>query len=68
MIKFILEGEEKALAMLWMANQIEKEPTLPTAIGGRFSYRFTPTGIGTAVVVIDAQTKEEENVTDYGGW
>lgn len=37
-------------------------------IGGRFSYRITPTGIGTAIVIMDSITGREENVTNYDRW
>jgi len=36
------------------------------AIGGAVSYIFTPTSIGTAVVV--RAYREELDVTDYGEW
>ena len=47
--------------------KLEKE-TPPTAIGGRFSYRLTPTGVGTAIVVVDNLLKKEKDVTDYASW
>ena len=37
------------------------------AIGGRLSYQFTPTGLGTAITVKCA-CGEEENLTDYDSW
>lgn len=36
------------------------------AIGGQFTYSITPTSIGTIVVVEDAVTGEELDITDYG--
>ena len=37
------------------------------AIGGRLSFCFTPTGVGTAIV-IKCACDEEVNVTNYGEW
>ena len=37
------------------------------AIGGQYSYRFTPTSLGTAVSVKCACGKEK-NVTEYDSW
>lgn len=38
------------------------------AVGGQFSYTFTPTSVGPAVVIRDNVTKEERNITDYSMW
>jgi hypothetical protein len=38
------------------------------ACDGGYSYRFTPTSLGTAVVVINNLTKAEINVSDYENW
>ncbi len=38
------------------------------AIGGQFTYCFTPTSIGVAVVIKDSISGEELNVTDYDSW
>jgi hypothetical protein len=37
------------------------------AIGGRFTYEFTPTGLGTCVVVT-CVCGAELNITDYRDW
>lgn len=34
-------------------------------IGGQFSFRFTPTTIGTIAVVVDHNSGEELDLTDY---
>lgn len=36
------------------------------AIGGQFTYEFTPTSIGVIIVVKDAITDEKIDLTDYG--
>ena len=42
----------------WIDKQIKKNPSTGGAIGGRFSYKFIPTGIGTVGIVIDGITDE----------
>ena len=39
-----------------------------TTIGGKFTYIFTPTGIGTAVVVRCNACGEEKDITDIDSW
>lgn len=39
-----------------------------TTIGGKFTYIFTPTGIGTAVVVRCNACGEEKDITDVDSW
>ncbi len=38
------------------------------AIGGRYTYSFTPTGLGTIVKIHDPITDETLDVTDYESW
>lgn len=38
------------------------------AIGGRFSYEFTPTNLGIVAKVYDALTKTEIDLTNYDMW
>lgn len=38
------------------------------AIGGRFTYQFTPTSLGTVVKVIDNLSKEFLDLSDYDQW
>jgi hypothetical protein len=38
------------------------------AAGGRFTYSFTPTGLGTIVKIHDALTNETLDVTSYEEW
>ena len=38
------------------------------AIGGQFSYKFTPTSLGDIITVIDGTSGEELNVTDFDSW
>jgi len=68
MIKFDLTEKEEQSANKWIEKQEKKKKSPKTAIGGRFSYKFTPTGIATAVTIIDNYLKKEENITDYDCW
>jgi len=38
------------------------------AIGGAFTYCFTPTGLGVIVKVRDSVSGQELDVTDYDSW
>lgn len=39
-----------------------------TAIGGRYSYVFTPTSLGISMIVEDSLTKRRIDLTDYDSW
>ena len=55
---FPISEEESKKIKEWMNKQIEKNPSTGGAIGGRFSYKFIPTGVGTIGIVIDGITDE----------
>lgn len=38
------------------------------AIGGGYTFCFTPTGLGVALTVVNNVTKEEINLTEYDKW
>lgn len=38
------------------------------AIGGVYTYQFTPTGIGTAVHVVNNLTRAVLDLSDYENW
>ena len=47
----------------------QKDLTIYTgAIGGRFTYQFTPTSIGVVVRVIDNIDKTEIDLSEYDEW
>lgn len=73
-VAFTLSEEEMKSALIFINNHncgLKTDPKTGTkktgAIGGKTSYRFTPTSIGVAVTVLCACGKEE-NVTDYDSW
>jgi len=44
------------------------KPECPSgAIGGQFTYSFTPTGLGR-IIVIECLCGAKENVTDFENW
>jgi hypothetical protein len=54
-------------------NKDRADPCFPDsvyygAMGGGLSYSFTPTSLGTILVVKEAVSGEELNVTDALGW
>ena len=48
-------------------QKLTGEKKIQGAIGGQYSYKFTPTFLGTAVTVKCA-CGQEKNVTDYDSW
>ena len=59
---FKLSDEQTEKAKQWMK---EREKYVG-AIGGQFSFTFTPTGLGDIVTITDG--KEELTLTDYNLW
>lgn len=60
--KFELSEQQEKLANEWIANR-DREAHGP--IGGRWSYRFTPTTIGVCVYLIDNASGDELDLTEY---
>lgn len=62
---FTLNKEQSAKLNAWC----EKHKDLPSgAIGGRYTFHFTNTSIGTVIKVTDNCTKEEIDLSDYESW
>lgn len=66
-MKFEIEEKDKARLHEWM-DELLKDEANTGAIGGRFTFRFTPTGLGVITVVIDGVTEKELDLTDYDNW
>ena len=62
---FTLTEEQNKKVADWNATL---EDIYTGAIGGRLTYSFTPTSLGTVIVVSDSVTETEINVTDYESW
>lgn len=65
-MKFELSNEELEKLDNWLKTKDLKK--CGGAIGGRFTYCFTPTSLGMVVKVIDDVDKDEIDLTDYLSW
>lgn len=63
---FNLSKDEYRKLNEWMKTKDMSKYT--GAIGGRFTYQFTPTTLGTVVKVIDNLENDEIDLTDYNSW
>lgn len=63
---FSLDKYEQEKLREWQAGHNKNVYT--GAIGGRYTYSFTPTSLGTIVKVHDAVTKTEIDLTEYESW
>ena len=63
---FPISEEEDKNIKEWIKNQQEKNPGNGGAAGGRFTYRFTPTGLGTVGTIIDGFTGDEFTFQELG--
>ena len=63
---FPISEEEDKNIKDWIKNQQEKNPGSGGAAGGRFTYRFTPTGLGTVGTIIDGFTGDEFTFQELG--
>lgn len=62
---FTLDAEQLKKLQTW----IDQLPTCPgTAIGGQFTYSFTPTSLGDVVKVKCGFTGQEIDLSDYDSW
>jgi hypothetical protein len=65
--KFELTKAEVKAAKQFIDQQLLRKKDLPAA-GERFSYIFTPSGIGASVEIEDQLLKDRLNITDYERW
>lgn len=54
-------------AEAWIKKHSEEHDMYCGAIGGRWTYKITPTSLGT-ILVVQCACGAEEDVTDYGNW
>lgn len=64
MIKFELTDTQIKKFEKWKKKQKQKDPLITTA-AARWTFCFTPTGIGLIINAIDQATKEEIDLTDW---
>ena len=63
MISFELTEEQEVKLAEWKAKQEYASVT----IGGAFTYKFTPTGIGT-MLIVKCVNGNSIDLTDYDNW
>ena len=63
---FPISEEEDKNINEWIKKQQEKNPGSGGTAGGRFTYRFTPTGLGTVGTIIDGFTGDEFTFQELG--
>lgn len=61
---FPISEEDDKKIKEWVKKQMEKNPSIGGAIGGRFKYEFIPTGVGTVGTVIDTFTQDRFTFCD----
>lgn len=66
--KFELSNLEEKRAERFKNRHLECARKCPSTIGGNIDYIFTPTSVGTAVLIRCYLCGEEENITDYDLW
>lgn len=62
---FTLTAEQEAKLDEWISTHQKKDCG---AVGGRYSFTFTPTTIGTCVSVTDEMTGHKIDLSDYEKW
>ena len=65
--QFGLNDDEAKRLDEWAEEQKAKSD-IQTAIGGRFTFKFTPTGIGVFISVEDEELKETLELTIDNDW
>ena len=63
---FPISEEEDKNIKEWIKNQQEKNPGIGGTVGGRFTYKFIPTGLGTSGTIIDSFTGDEFTFQELG--
>ena len=63
---FPISEEEDKNINEWIKKQQEKNPGSGGAAGGRFTYKFISTGLGTAGTIIDRFTGDEFTFQELG--
>jgi hypothetical protein len=67
-VSFTLTAEQAERARAWQAAMEVEHPANSGAVGGRFQFIFTPTGIGDCCSVHDSVTGVDLDITDFTDW
>ena len=65
---FKLDKDQRKKLADWLATRVPGYRGSLGAIGGRYSYTFCCTTLGTVIKVRDDVTKEEIDLSDYENW
>lgn len=65
---FRLSDKEEKAAEKWMKKRRKKYPDNGKFPCGRFTYTFTPSGIGMVVTIRDNAFQIEKDITDVSVW
>lgn len=60
----LLDQRQKTKLKDWLS----KKKKTSTTIGGRYTYKFTPTGLGLMIEVIDNFDKDTLDLTEIDNW
>jgi len=67
-ISFTLTDEQSRKIQDWKMEIEAAERRSVGAIGGRYTYEFSPTSLGVVEKVRDSLTNKVLDVTEYGDW
>lgn len=65
---FSLDPAETKALEEWQKSQKEKDSSNLSTVGGRWTFSFTPTGVGTILVVKDNLLGDEIDLTNTDNW
>jgi hypothetical protein len=69
MMNFTISGKELSTLLAWKKKQDAKTRKIyKGAIGGEYTFSFSPTSIGVGIHVANSITKEMIDITDYDSW
>lgn len=65
---FLISDADAKKINAWKKQQEKKTKGEYGAIGGGYTYEFTPTGLGIIFKVTNAVTKQTLDLTEYDKW
>ena len=66
-MKFEIDDIQMSRFEKWKIEMKKKDSFIPTA-GERWTFCFTPTGLGTVIEIVDNTTKEKLDLTEWDSW
>lgn len=65
---FSLDDGEQKRARAFIFRHDRRHGRCQAAAGGRYTFRFTPTGLGDVTVIICGACRKRKDLTDYDAW